>query len=219
MTARQIHCRHAGGLQAADQFDRLGEIEFQWPVWIRAEAELIGEQMLILQRFADFAAGFVRQHVEHAEANHDHQIGKLLANAADDGEHQPAAAVQIAAEPAGARAGTEELVQQIAVAGFYVDELITDVAGQSGGGDEGVDQALEIVVGPDDCVVVGIDAEFGVEKRMMVGDARFEAFIVRAGKSAGMRELQADEQIVVAAEGFAVRLAAGIEQGGQAGAI
>ena len=43
--------------------------------------------------------------------------------------------VEVAAEPARPRAGAEELVQQIAVAGLDIDELKADVAGQSGRGD------------------------------------------------------------------------------------
>ncbi len=52
----------------------------------------------------------------------------------------------------GPRAGAQELVQQIAVAGLDIDELKADVAGQSGRGDVAVDQPLQVVVGPDDRV-------------------------------------------------------------------
>ncbi len=105
------------------------------------------------------------------------------------------------------------------MAGFHVDELKADFVREAGGGDVVVDQPFQIVVGPDDALIVRIDVELCIEQRMMVGDPRFEAFIVRAREAAGVGELQADEQIVVGAERFAMGVAAGGQQIGQAVAV
>ena len=56
--ARQIHRRHAGAVQAADQFDRLAQIDFQRIVRVDAEAELVRQQMPVLKRFTDFDGWF-----------------------------------------------------------------------------------------------------------------------------------------------------------------
>ncbi len=72
-----IDRRHARAVQAADQLDRLGQIVRQRIVRVDAEAELVRQQMLVVHRLADLAAGFVRQRVEHAQPHDDLQIGKL----------------------------------------------------------------------------------------------------------------------------------------------
>jgi hypothetical protein len=59
-------------------------------------------------------------------------------------------------------------VQQVAVAGLHVDELVANFAGQPCGGDVVVDQSLEIVVGPDEGFVLGVDIVFIIQLRLVV---------------------------------------------------
>ncbi len=66
---------------------------------------------------------------------------------------------------------------------------------------------------------MGIDPEFGIEQRVMISDARFQPFIVRARETARVRELQANEQVVVGGERLAMGLAASVEEFCQAGFI
>ena len=135
-------------------------------------------------RLPHLAAGLERRHVEHAQPHADHQVRMLVADPGDDRvAEQPRAAVEVAAEPAGPHASAEELVQQVAVAGLDVDELEADLVGQPGRGDVRVDQPLQIVVGPDDRIVVRVDAELGVQQRMVVGDPRLQLLRVAAGRS------------------------------------
>ena len=54
------------------QFDRLAQIDFQRIVRVDAEAEFVRQQMPVVERLADFAAGFVRQRVEHTQPHADH---------------------------------------------------------------------------------------------------------------------------------------------------
>ena len=75
--------------------------------------------------------------------------------------------------PGRARA-LEELVQQIAVACFDVHELESDFLGQAGRRDVGVDQTLQVVVRPDDRIVARVNAELGVQQRMVIRDARLQ---------------------------------------------
>ncbi len=90
------------------------------------------------------------------------------------------------------------------MAGFDVDELEADSLGESGGADVVVDQLVEVVVGPDDRVVVRVDAELGVEERVVVGDPRLElVLVVGFAEAAGVGELEADEEVVDRAEGGA----------------
>ena len=78
----------------------------------------------------------------------------LVADPGHDRAQEPRAAVEVAAEPAGPHAGAEELVQQVAVARFDVDKLETSLFSQARRGDVGVDQPLQVVVGPNDGIVV-----------------------------------------------------------------
>ncbi len=83
------------------------------------------------------------------------------------------------------------------MAGLHVDEVKADVAGQAGGHEVVVDKLLQLGVGEHHRAVARIDVEFGVQERMMVGDPRRHAVVVgRLAESAGVRELQAHEQVI-----------------------
>src|SRR5687768_3756273 len=106
--------------------------------------------MLIRHRPANLAAGLIRQRVEDAESHQHVQIGIRFANAPNDPEKEPGAAVEIAAKRAGTSAGTQKLVQQVAMTSFDIDKLIADIASQARGGEEGVNEALQVAIGPND---------------------------------------------------------------------
>jgi len=83
-------------------------------------------------------------------------------------------------------------VQQVAVAGLDIDEAKADVMGQARCRDELVDQTLQLIVGPNERIVAGVDAAFRIQEGMMVSDARLQALVVRLGKPTGVRQLQTD---------------------------
>ena len=65
----------------------------------------------------------------------------------EDVAGQSGAVLEAAAVRAGPVAGTEQFVQQVAVALLDVDEVEADGPGQARGGDVVVDQPLQLVVG------------------------------------------------------------------------
>lgn len=88
----------------------------------------------------------------------------------------------------------EELVEQVAVAVFDVDEVRAGVAGDAGGPDEVGGQGFEFGVA--EHLVVAGDPEPFVEEGMAEGDARFETSLIgRSAESAGVGELKSDDQV------------------------
>ena len=67
-----------------------------------------------------------------------------------------------------------------------------------------LDKPLQLAVGPD--LRIARHLEGPVEDRMPIGDARFEAeLVIRFAETAGVRQLEADDQIVGGAAAFLVR--------------
>ena len=85
-------------------------------------------------------------------------------------------------------------MSKIAVAVLHVDEGKPDPCGIARGVHEVVDQAIELLVADARCIVR--DGEARVEHRMPVGNAWPWAGSGGAGVSAGVRELEPDDEIV-----------------------
>ena len=91
---------------------------------------------------------------------------------------------------------------QVTVAMFQVHEVEARFGGQPRRVCEGADDACNIRVGNR----LWRGAKFGIENRVMIGDHRFELrLFMRAGKAAGMGELEPDDEIVARAESLPVR--------------
>ncbi len=94
---------------------------------------------------------------------------------------------------------------KIAVTMLDVDEVVTAKLGALRRDHEIFDQALDLVVA--DHRPAGRIAEFLVEQRMVIGDDGFEfGIVVRFAEAAGMGELQTDDEVVLAAGRFLVRV-------------
>jgi hypothetical protein len=88
-------------------------------------------------------------------------------------------------------------VQEVAVAGFDVDEAVADMRGEPRRFYVIVDELFELGVGPDDGFVVRVDTELFIEQGVVVGDAWFGAgLFVWLAEAAGVGELLADQQPV-----------------------
>ena len=86
-------------------------------------------------------------------------------------------------------------MQEVAVAVLDVHEVGAAVAGHAGGPDVAADELLDI--GVRQHLVVGGHVELLVEDRVAVGHAGFPALLVmRAAEAAGMRQLEADHEVV-----------------------
>ena len=145
-----------------------------------------------------------RHRVERRQPNANLQPRRFDANALDDLTHEARAVFQAAAIGAGPVDRAEKFVAKIAVTMFDVDEIVAAGLGALGGDNIVVDQRLDFVVG--DHRPVRRIAEFAVEQRMVIGDDRFElGVVVRLAETAGMRELQSDDDVVLAAGRFLVR--------------
>ena len=117
------------------------------------------------------------------------------------------------------RRRAQELVQQVTVARFHVDEIKTDLSRQPGGGHVGVDQSLHFVVGEHQRGVVRIDVELGIQQRMVICQPRLEPRTVRPAEPARVSQLQADTQPVQCAQARPVGLPQFVQQRGQSGTI
>ena len=101
--------------------------------------------------------------------------------------------------------GRQEFVAQITVAVFEVDELEATVPGALGGHYIVIDQLANLAVGHDDNVFLGTKAT--IEQRVLVQHPGFHAgFQVGFAKTARVGQLQANDQVFVAAHAFAVGL-------------
>ena len=104
------------------------------------------------------------------------------------------------------------------MAGLEVDHVEAGRLGVFRSDDVGVDQPLDVGVGEHAGGVTGVHAVAGVEQRMVVGDSRDAARGHWLAEPARVRELECDNEIIVAATLLAVcRLHLG-EQRGEAGA-
>ena len=74
--------------------------------------------------------------------------------------------------------GGQELVQEVTMAGLYVDEAKPNLLGEPSRFDIGVDQPMQVVVRPDYGIVLGVDPVLLVEQGMMTGDAGLPAHLV-----------------------------------------
>src|SRR5262249_13030159 len=116
-----------------------------------------------------------------------------------------------------AREGTQHLGPEIAVAGFDIDKSKADTLRNPCGAHVILDQTRDVVVTDDDRVIAGIDAEFRIEDRVVVGDFRFKPFlVVGTTESPRMSQLQSDEKIVNSSYRRAVRLQTGIKKDARA---
>ncbi len=79
-------------MQSANEFDGFAEIDFERVVGVDAEAELVRQEIFVGKRLADGTAGFVRERVEDAEPDGNHELREFAANAPDDGKQQAGAA-------------------------------------------------------------------------------------------------------------------------------
>jgi len=217
--AREVDGRHAQLAEDADQPQRLGQIVFQGIVFPAAKTVLVGQQVLVTHGLPHFAAGLEGRNVKRAQPHADQQVRVHVAKAGHDRAQDSRAAVEVAAEPAGTDASAQELVQQIAVTGLDVDKLEADLLGQARRGDVSINQPLQVVIGPDDGIVLRSDAELGVQQRMVIRDSWLQLFRMRAAEPARMGQLQPNQQIVGRAEMLAVGGGQFAQQRRQAGAV
>ena len=141
-----------------------------------------------------------RRDVEGREPNADRQAGSGAADPLDDPGEQPEAVVERAAVAAGAVAGGEQLVEQVAVAVLDVHEVEAGVGGEPGGVDVALDEPVQLLVVQDRR---GACADAPVQHRVALDRAR-RRLPRRATPAARVGELQTDHQVVGAAVGLAV---------------
>ena len=163
-------------------------------------------------------AGLPGGHVEGAQAQADAESRRLAADAGDDLAQEARAVFEAAAVASRATEGAEKLVAQVAVAVLDIDPGEAGALRQTGRVDEVLDQAGDLVVAEQDRVVVGRDAELRVQQGMTVERARLHRPAgVGAAEAAGVRQLQADAEVVDRAEALAVGLDEGLAQAGDGG--
>src|SRR5919201_5411345 len=93
-------------------------------------------------------------------------------------------------------AGAEQFVSEVAVTMLDVDELESHVVGESRSSHEILDEAIELVIFKN----VRNAVEAAIEQRMGVSGLRLQTVLrVRTREAAGVRELQADEQVALGA--------------------
>ena len=115
------------------------------------------------------------------------------------------AVVQGTTKVAITRFGRQEFVAKVAVAVFEVNELEAAVPSAFGGHHIVIDQLANLTVRHDDDVFLG--AKAAIEQRVVVKHPGFHAgFEVGFTKTARVGQLQANDQVFVAAHAFAVRL-------------
>ena len=115
-----------------------------------------------------------RQRVEGRKPDADQQVRTLGADAGDRLAHESRAIFKTAAEISRPVVGRQQFVAQVAVAMLHVNEPEADALGHFRCGDELVDEPAQIVVADHARVVVRVDAELGVELRVVICDFRFQ---------------------------------------------
>ena len=150
----------------------------------------------------------VRDAVVSVEPRGEQQVGRFIADAADHLADQPRPVFETAAVRTRAVLRREQFRKQVAVALLEIDEVDADLRGQAGRGDVLILDPLEFVIREERIRIV--DRPAG---RLVDGE-RVEQGIVRGQQrpavsvAARVGDLQADEQIGVAAAGVAMRLPA-----------
>ena len=141
--------------------------------------------------------------IEQTQAHADGQPGGIAPDARHDLGEEAGSVREGAPVAAGPGDRGEELVAQITVAVLDVHEVEARPLGSDGRGDHVGNEFVHLGVAQDRTVVG--DAESGVEQRVAVGNARFEAgFVVGAGEAARVRELKPHQKIPVLAMQFQV---------------
>ena len=95
-------------------------------------------------------------------------------------------------------------MQQIAMTGFHINKLKANFAHQLCRGDIRIDQFFQIVIGPDDRVIIGIKSVLFGQQRMVIRNARLEVMRVWTTKATGVCQLCADQQVIGRAEVLAM---------------
>ncbi len=115
------------------------------------------------------------------------------------------AVFKAAAKITGTGVGAQQLVPEVAVAVLDVNELESCLSGQGCSRHELPGKGFQLAVA-DDWVIVW-DTKFAIQVRVMVSDYRFQLILaIGTRKTPGMRELQADQQVIAFLESLDVFL-------------
>ena len=193
--------RHAEANHLRDPRERLGQVGPQRIVGIGAPGA--GERRLIRTRLAVIAARrlAIGNRIIDVDPTGDYQAGHFTADRGDDVARQPGAILQAAAVESGSLPGREQFAQQVAMALLDIDELIADPVRTAGGGDIRINQSAQLVVRQQRIGRVELHAR--IEERIVHRKQRPAIAVAPR-----VRELQADHEVIVAAERFAMRLPA-----------
>ncbi len=96
----------------------------------------------------------------------------------------------------------QEFVSQVTVAVLDVDKIEAELMRQGGGAQEIFDQAFDLTVGQRR--LRWSDADLAVQQRVVVQEERLDLAVVRAAETAGVGELQPDQEVVRRAKTLAV---------------
>ncbi len=155
-------------------------------------------------------AGFqgpVGNAVVRVESRRDHQAGQFIADAPDHVADQPSPVFEAAAVGAGPVFCRQKLRQQVAVTLFDVDEVDADLCGEVRGGDVLIFDPLQVVVGEQRRGRVGRTAARFVDCQRIENGVVHREHRPAIAVAAGVRQLQADDEVPVVEESVAVRLA------------
>ena len=156
------------------------------------------------------AAGWIgleRRRIKRAEADPDQESRTFPPDARDDFPRKARAVLEAPAERPRPRHRAEHLVPEVPVTVLDIDKLKSRALRQLGGANVVVDEPADLIVAQHDAVVIGRDAESGVENRMVIRDLRFQfPLVARAAEATAVRQLQADQKIVDVFEVVAMSL-------------
>ena len=207
----EVERRDAEVMETGDEPDRLVEIDPCRLVGIHPEAAVVLTAAGVRPRFAATVDAVPRDRVEQRQSNADEKAWAGLANPADEFTEEPRPAVEVTAIPAVTASRREELVDEVAVAGFEIDHVETGGSRIPRGGDVGVEETLDLGVGKD---TRGVErrAVPGAQDRVVEGDPWLPWADVGLGEPAGVGQLERDEEIAVVAMGLPMGGANGVEE-------
>src|SRR5579883_2195264 len=196
------HQSNAERLEQIEESTRLGQIDAQ-PGAVAAEGvgiAWIGPRFRFAPAVSSRAIG---QPVGGAEADGDAQSRRFSADACHDFAQEARAVLEAAAVAPRTIDSAEKLMAEIAVTMLDIHEGKAGLPAALRRLGEVVHELRHIVV--TQYRPIGRHAELAIEQRMTIGDYRFEpALVVGAGEAAGMRQLQANQQILRAAKALAM---------------